>query len=379
VWHGSFICVTWLIHMCDMTHSHVWHDSFTYVTWPIRMCGTTHSYVWHDSSICVTWLIHMCDVAHSHMWHGSFICVTWLIHVCDMTHSYVTWLIHMCDMTLHMCDMTHSYVWHGSFTCVTWLIHMCDMTHSHMWHDSFVCVAWLIHMCDMAHPHVWHDSFICVTWLMTSRHTTPEEQTCNQKMAPHIWMRHVTHMNASCHTYEWAMSHIWMSHVTHMNESCHTYECVMSHIWMRRVTHRNASCDIEECKDVNESCDITQSYVAFYSLTPSPPLLHNQCVGGAVALFSLTYAKKKKSCYMSHFQRNILHVTFFSSETFVDKKKIWNVIWILFHTTCHIFTGKYYMSHFFFGKNFCQRKNILHVTHMNSSCHTCECVMWHIW
>jgi len=28
------------------------------------------------------------------------------------------------------------------------------------------------------------------------------------------------------------MSHIWMSHVTHINESCHTYEWVMSHIWM---------------------------------------------------------------------------------------------------------------------------------------------------
>jgi len=24
VWHDSFICVTWLIHMCDMTHSYVW-------------------------------------------------------------------------------------------------------------------------------------------------------------------------------------------------------------------------------------------------------------------------------------------------------------------------------------------------------------------
>jgi len=41
-------------------------------------------------------------------------------------------------------------------------------------------------------------------------------------------MSHVTHMNESCHTYEWVMSHIWMSHVTHMNESCHIYEWVMS-------------------------------------------------------------------------------------------------------------------------------------------------------
>ena len=29
VWHYSFICVTLLIHMCDMTHSHVRHDSST--------------------------------------------------------------------------------------------------------------------------------------------------------------------------------------------------------------------------------------------------------------------------------------------------------------------------------------------------------------
>jgi len=44
----------------------------------------------------------------------------------------------------------------------------------------------------------------------------------------HIWMSHVTHMNESCHTYEWVMSHIRMSHVTHMNESCHAYEWVMT-------------------------------------------------------------------------------------------------------------------------------------------------------
>jgi len=40
----------------------------------------THSYVWHDSFICVTWLIHMCDMTHSYVWHDSFICVTWFIH-----------------------------------------------------------------------------------------------------------------------------------------------------------------------------------------------------------------------------------------------------------------------------------------------------------
>jgi len=102
-WYGndSFICVTWLIHMCDMTHS----------------------YVWHDSSNGCSWLYE----------NGSFTCVTWLIHMCDMTHPM--------DVVRCM-GMTHSYVWHDSFVCVTWLIHMCDMTHSYVWHDSFICVTW---------------------------------------------------------------------------------------------------------------------------------------------------------------------------------------------------------------------------------------------
>jgi len=109
-------------------------DSFKSTTWLICMCDMTHSYVWHDSFICVTRLIHMYDMTHSYVWHDSFICVTWL---------------------MHMCDMTHSYVWQDSFICMTWLIHMCDMTHSYVWHDSLICVTWLIDMCDMTHSYVW--------------------------------------------------------------------------------------------------------------------------------------------------------------------------------------------------------------------------------
>ena len=97
-------------------HWSVWHDSYKSHVW--RTCGT-HSYVCHKSLIwiiCVTWRIHMCDMTHymcdvtqSYVWHDAFICVTWLIH---------------------MCDMTRSYVWHDSFIYSTWLIHICDMLHS---------------------------------------------------------------------------------------------------------------------------------------------------------------------------------------------------------------------------------------------------------
>jgi len=30
-----------------------------------------------------------------------------------------------------------------------------------------------------------------------------------------VWISHITHMNESCHTHEWAISHTWMSHDTH--------------------------------------------------------------------------------------------------------------------------------------------------------------------
>ena len=77
----------------------------------------------------------------------------------------------------------------------------------------------------------WQRQVICAGMRETERKHTYEW------VMSHIWMSHVTHMNASRHTYEWVMSHIWMRHVTHMNASCHTYEWVMSHAWTSRVTY----------------------------------------------------------------------------------------------------------------------------------------------
>jgi len=175
VWHASFICVTWLIQMCDMTHSyprqgycvrcllrrsrcdiglihsHLWHDSFTYVAWLIHICDMTHSHMWHDLFIYATWLIHMCHMTHSHMWHDWFIYVTWLICVAWLLSS-ATWLIHLCVAWGVLCGVL-SAIWiihilcYDSYICVTWLSHLCDMTDlyvSHLWQNWYVCVAWLI-------------------------------------------------------------------------------------------------------------------------------------------------------------------------------------------------------------------------------------------
>jgi len=169
-------CVTCLFYVCFVTHSNVGRehldgtslDLLTCVTWPIDewhdsiICA-------HDSFICVTWLIHMCGVTFSDVCRDSFTCVAWTfawqvvtpIDMCDMTHSCVTWLIHLCDVTHtyvcrdpFMCNMAHSYVCRDPSICVTWRIQMCDMTHSHVWYNSCICVTWLNHvwhMCDVIH------------------------------------------------------------------------------------------------------------------------------------------------------------------------------------------------------------------------------------
>ena len=226
----SFICVTWLIHKCDMTHSYVWHDSFLCVSLgPLCLQVRGGWGLWMpDSFICVTWLIHKYDVTHSYVWHDSFhmwdvtdscvwhdssntddstltcftsilsVCVCVCVCVCRIIRkdtfwvtSHVTWLIRMCDMT-HIWHMGMSHVKHvnnfltshvthvnescHTFTsilsrleCVTWFVYLCDMTNFHVWHDSFLCGTWLIYIWDMTHSYIWCEWFIFVTWLLQHR------------------------------------------------------------------------------------------------------------------------------------------------------------------------------------------------------------------
>ena len=138
-WHdsSSTLGVAWLIYMSYMPHSyvtllnHLEFDSFVCVTSLICIWDLIYSYAWRGLFICVTWLVHMCDM-------------TWLIHMCDTSHQYVrrdsfvcvTWLIHMCDMThLHWVTRFIHMGRHPTRSSVTWLIHMCDLTHSYVWHD----------------------------------------------------------------------------------------------------------------------------------------------------------------------------------------------------------------------------------------------------
>jgi len=152
--HGllMFMCVTWLIDFCDMTHSYIWHDSFArvtwlsvhppsrkykssiYVTWLILIYAMTHSYTRHDSFARVTWL----PVHPPPRKYDAFICVTWLIHTYDMT--CVLQCVTVCCSVLQ-CVAVCCSVLQCVIVCCSVLQYTYDMTCGYTWQDWFINVS----------------------------------------------------------------------------------------------------------------------------------------------------------------------------------------------------------------------------------------------
>jgi len=206
------------------------------------MNASCHIYEW------VMWHIWMCDMWH--IWHTDHVTsqqrplrgsTRFMNDSYHISSSHVT----------HINESCHIYEW------VMWHICMCDMWHT--WHTD--------HVTSQQRPLRGSTRFMNDSYHISSSHVTHMNESCHtyEWVMSHIWMIHVTNMNESCHkyewvvlhtdgvctqqqlsrscrTYEWVMSHIWMSHVTHVSESCFTYEWVMSHKWMGHVTHMDESC-----------------------------------------------------------------------------------------------------------------------------------------
>ena len=161
------------------------------------MCDMTHSYVWQNSFICVTWLIHMCDMTR-------YICVTWLIiYVWHDSFTCVTWLIiHVLPRRRNGPVARHTYDWSGCqsmpVTSLRWIsrwhvpvgwvwgmqyingmrsaIYVWGRRQHTVARTAFICVTCLIHVCDMTQSYLWHDSCIRVMWLIDVRHTCKERE-----------------------------------------------------------------------------------------------------------------------------------------------------------------------------------------------------------
>jgi len=215
-----FIGVTWLLHICDITHSCVWHDSCIGVTYEwVIIGGLTRSHIWmrHFSHMINSrptdeWVMsHLLlspvplvgeEWAMSHSWlsyslhmksYAPFLCL-YLVHECAYTciHTHTNMYMHIqasiCIYTQYVHVNSYIYrergrerdrledeschTYENVMTCMH--VHVSDMTRAYEWHDAFISLSLVVHMsdmtltslCDMTHSFVWNDSFIGVTWLV---------------------------------------------------------------------------------------------------------------------------------------------------------------------------------------------------------------------
>jgi len=233
--HGDVERCVWVmshIHESCLTYewvmSHIWMRRIMHVCHLARRCGALRlSYV-------------ICPWVMSHVWTSHVTCRwvfshTWMSHVSHMNTS--------CHACLPLCMMMLSAAFESYHKSMSHVSRVDEWCLTYACAMSYICLPSCMAMvstaCDLfstfgrVMSDIWM-SLVTYQWVMS-----------------HIWMRHVPHMNASCHaclpscmtmlshTCEWELSHIWISHVSHMNEYCLTYEWVMS-----CMTMLSAACEL---------------------------------------------------------------------------------------------------------------------------------------
>ena len=90
-------------HMCHELTSYICHELMSYVTRTADWCVSDTS-PWF---ICVTWLIHVCGMTHLSTWldllQGAMVCCT-VLH-CVVFRGAIVWraCFHTCDTNTYMC------------------------------------------------------------------------------------------------------------------------------------------------------------------------------------------------------------------------------------------------------------------------------------
>ena len=114
----AFLCMTRRKHWCTRL---------------ICVCVVTHSCVCRDSFMCVSWLIHVCVREHA-----TWVCVSWLIRMCVLTHLYVcpvsvirvawrvTLFTHVCISPRLECRLSDTANTEGANKL--WRMHICAIT-----------------------------------------------------------------------------------------------------------------------------------------------------------------------------------------------------------------------------------------------------------
>jgi len=184
---------------------------------------------------------------HTHIWGMSCLFMSRVTHVRNQTYHTNAWVVsHMhgsCDtnewVTVHIQPQVrvwqyslhlHTYVWYKARVTV----HIQHPLRVYEWVMSDI---WLSCMCTVTRRSTY-------THMRDIKHVTHMNESCHTYglVMLHIRMgrgSQVTHMNESGNACKWFMPHNWKIHIAHMNETCHTYARVICQMWMRHVTNMN--------------------------------------------------------------------------------------------------------------------------------------------
>jgi len=162
-----------MAHLNESCNTYEWVISHIWMGHVTHMNESCHTYAWVRTRL--SWLMHLCDMTHSYACRDSFMTFvrdsfTWWRNVTSagrcVCHNFfirVAWPIRMYDMTfvreshswLIVCVITHSYVCRDSFVLLfrdsrIWHIEWnWSSTGRCVWVDTFICVSWPIRMCNM--------------------------------------------------------------------------------------------------------------------------------------------------------------------------------------------------------------------------------------
>jgi len=145
-WRMSHVTHSWMVYESCHTFlndlwvmSHILECPVSHVTlsWMIHeSCHTFKSITSHSrlaASTCVTWLIDVCDMTHTRVRHNSFMYTIWLIHVCDMTHACCLGSVRLSTLVT-LLTMTLTPAHGGDQTCNIWISRLAGLSgHSIEW------------------------------------------------------------------------------------------------------------------------------------------------------------------------------------------------------------------------------------------------------
>ena len=260
VWHDSFMCVTWLIHMCDMTHSHVWHDSFMCVSSLISMRAMTSFTVLftvpHKEYRFLFPMFPIMAFSAGESWQCVAVWYSLLLQCVAVRSWYL--LLNFPVVALRFCALQCAAVCCNMLQCVAMCGSVCcsvccnvAFSAGESCHAKCVAVCcsalqgaavgcnvwcsvvWCVATCFTACVAVWHFPQVSPV----TRSVLQRVAVCCSVLQCVAVCCSVLQRVAACCSVLQCVAVCCMSHVTRTHESRPTYECVAPHMWMSHFTN----------------------------------------------------------------------------------------------------------------------------------------------